>query len=101
MINQFTSSLIVTMMGMDRYLVVCHPILAHRYRSAKRAEIACLSAWIVALILMAPHVRMSILLQTRKSYAKKTFESEGILILSKQTIFVLDSGDYCGPDWPE
>lgn len=55
-VNQFTSSLLVTVMGGDRYFIVCHPILAQRLRTPRLAKIACFTVWLIGAILMTPAI---------------------------------------------
>ncbi|CAG2177105.1 unnamed protein product, partial [Oppiella nova] len=44
-INQFTSSLLLTVMSADRYVAVCHPISSPRYRTPFIAKFICLTVW--------------------------------------------------------
>ncbi|CAM1325025.1 SSTR5 (predicted) [Pycnogonum litorale] len=53
-INQFTSSVLLTVMSADRYIAVCHPITSPRYRTPTIATIVCLTAWTVSALLMVP-----------------------------------------------
>ncbi|XP_013781732.1 somatostatin receptor type 2-like [Limulus polyphemus] len=53
-INQFTSSLLLTVMSADRYVAVCHPISSPRYRTSFIAKFICLTAWTVSALLMVP-----------------------------------------------
>ncbi|XP_064480017.1 somatostatin receptor type 2-like [Ornithodoros turicata] len=53
-INQFTSSLLLTVMSADRYVAVCHPIASPRYRTPFIAKFICLTAWTVSALLMVP-----------------------------------------------
>lgn len=53
-INQFTSSLLLTVMSADRYVAVCHPISSPRYRTPFIAKFICLTAWTVSALLMVP-----------------------------------------------
>jgi len=48
-INQFTSSLLLTVMSADRYVAVCHPISSPRYRTPFIAKFICLTVWTVRL----------------------------------------------------
>jgi len=47
-INQFTSSLLLTVMSADRYVAVCHPISSPRYRTPFIAKFICLTVWTVS-----------------------------------------------------
>ncbi|XP_023221358.1 somatostatin receptor type 2-like [Centruroides sculpturatus] len=53
-INQFTSSLLLTVMSADRYVAVCHPISSPRYRTPFIAKFICLTAWTASALLMVP-----------------------------------------------
>ncbi|XP_071039585.1 somatostatin receptor type 2-like [Parasteatoda tepidariorum] len=53
-INQFTSSLLLTVMSADRYMAVCHPIQSPRYRTPFIAKFICLTAWTISALLMVP-----------------------------------------------
>lgn len=53
-INQFTSSLLLTVMSADRYVAVCHPISSPRYRTPFIAKFICLTVWTVSALLMIP-----------------------------------------------
>jgi hypothetical protein len=50
-INQFTSSLLLTVMSADRYVAVCHPISSPRYRTPFIAKFICLTVWTVSLLI--------------------------------------------------
>jgi len=53
-INQFTSSLLLTVMSADRYVAVCHPISSPRYRTSFISKFICLTVWTVSALLMVP-----------------------------------------------
>jgi hypothetical protein len=50
-INQFTSSLLLTVMSADRYVAVCHPISSPRYRTPFIAKFICLTVWTVSFLI--------------------------------------------------
>lgn len=47
-INQVTSSFLLMVMSFDRYLAVCHPIIAPKYRTPFLAKFICLTVWAVS-----------------------------------------------------
>ncbi len=47
-INQFTSSLLLTVMSADRFIAVCHPITALKFRTPFVAKFICLTVWSVS-----------------------------------------------------
>lgn len=53
-INQFTSSLLLTVMSADRFIAVCHPITALKFRTPFVAKFICLTVWSISAILMVP-----------------------------------------------
>lgn len=63
-INQFTSSLLLTVMSADRYVAVCHPIQSPRYRTAFIAKFICLTAWTLSALLMVPIYMYASILRT-------------------------------------
>merc|ERR1712062_741947 len=53
-INQFTSSIFLTVMSDDRYIAVCHPISSPRFRTPVIARCVSLTAWAASALLMVP-----------------------------------------------
>lgn len=53
-INQFTSSLFLTVMSADRYLAVCHPISSTHWRTPIVSKIVCLTAWTASSLMVVP-----------------------------------------------
>ncbi|KAK9890776.1 hypothetical protein WA026_012121 [Henosepilachna vigintioctopunctata] len=56
-INQFTSSLLLSIMSGDRYIAVCHPIAAPRWRTPLISGIASILAWTSSILLMLPIIQ--------------------------------------------
>ncbi|KAJ6217034.1 hypothetical protein RDWZM_008191 [Blomia tropicalis] len=66
-INQFTSSLLLTVMSADRYIAVCHPISAPKYRTPFIAKFICLTVWMIGCLLMLPIYMYGNTIESRKT----------------------------------
>ncbi|KPP67529.1 somatostatin receptor type 5-like [Scleropages formosus] len=55
-INQFTSIFCLTMMSIDRYLAVVHPIRSSKWRKPQVAKAVNLTVWVVSFIVVLPVV---------------------------------------------
>lgn len=54
--SQFASSILLVAMSIDRYIAVCHPIFAQRFRLKGVAIRISISVWLACAILMSPLV---------------------------------------------
>lgn len=53
-INQFSSSIFLTVMSTDRYIAVCHPISSPKYRTPFISKVVCLTGWAASALMMVP-----------------------------------------------
>ncbi|XP_005988144.1 somatostatin receptor type 2 [Latimeria chalumnae] len=53
-INQFTSTFCLTVMSIDRYLAVVHPIKSAKWRKPRRAKLINSAVWVVSLLVIMP-----------------------------------------------
>ena len=53
-LNQFTSSLILTIMSADRYIAVCHPISSPKLRTHMISKLVSITAWTISGIMIVP-----------------------------------------------
>ena len=52
--NQFSSSMFLTILSVDRYIAVCHPIPAQNVRTHMVAKLSSIGAWVIVAILCIP-----------------------------------------------
>lgn len=57
--NQFTSIFCLTVMSMDRYLAVVHPIRSTKWRHPRVAKVVSAAVWAVSFIVVLPVVIFS------------------------------------------
>ncbi|XP_055991213.1 somatostatin receptor type 5 [Sorex fumeus] len=55
-INQFTSIFCLTVMSVDRYLAVVHPVRSARWRRPRVAKLASATVWVFSLLMSLPLV---------------------------------------------
>lgn len=55
-INWYTSVFTLTAMSADRYMAICHPIPAMRYRTPIVSRVVCACVWTASLLAMLPIV---------------------------------------------
>lgn len=53
-LNQFTSSLFLTIMSADRYIAVCHPINSPKFRTPLIAKLVSATAWTTSAFMIVP-----------------------------------------------
>lgn len=62
-INQFTSIFCLTVMSIDRYLAVVHPLQSSRWRRPRVAKIVNATVWAVSIVIVLPVVVFADVLQ--------------------------------------
>lgn len=70
--NMFTSIFTLTMMSVDRYIAVCHPVKALDFRTPAKAKLINIAIWILSSAIGVPVMIMAV--------TKVTEEGEGIFI---------------------
>ena len=73
--NMFTSIFTLTMMSVDRYIAVCHPVRALDFRTPAKAKLINVCIWILSSAVGVPVMIMAV--------TKMTDNGEGLLLLQK------------------
>ena len=53
-LNQFASSMFLTILCADRYIAVCHAIVAPKFRTPFISKFVCVTAWALVAVLITP-----------------------------------------------
>jgi len=53
-VNQYASIFTMTLMSVDRYLAVVHPLTSLTYRTCRKAFVVCAVIWTVSFLLVLP-----------------------------------------------
>ncbi|XP_077576502.1 opioid receptor, delta 1b [Stigmatopora nigra] len=64
--NMFTSIFTLTMMSVDRYVAVCHPVKALDFRTPAKAKIINICIWILSSVIAVPVMIMAVTKVTAK-----------------------------------
>nr|XP_057940789.1 opioid receptor, delta 1b [Doryrhamphus excisus] len=64
--NMFTSIFTLTMMSVDRYVAVCHPVRALDFRTPAKAKIINICIWILSSVVAVPVMVMAVTKVTDK-----------------------------------
>uniref|UniRef100_A0A3Q4FZZ7 Opioid receptor delta 1 n=1 Tax=Neolamprologus brichardi TaxID=32507 RepID=A0A3Q4FZZ7_NEOBR len=92
--NMFTSIFTLTMMSVDRYIAVCHPVKALDFRTPAKAKLINVAIWILSSAIGVPVMIMAV--------TKVTKEGEGIFIAAvKKKSCVINFITLCSLGFPE
>lgn len=58
--NMFTSIFTLTMMSVDRYIAVCHPVKALDFRTPAKAKIINICIWVLSSVIGVPIMIMAV-----------------------------------------
>ncbi|MCL4142740.1 UNVERIFIED_CONTAM: hypothetical protein GTU68_036509 [Idotea baltica] len=87
-LNQFTSCFFLSIMSADRYLAVCHPISAQKYRTSFVSRTSALTAWACAALMIVPVFMYSTTFEIEDQVHCNIFWSSSSMI-NGQTLFTL------------
>ncbi|ROT66478.1 allatostatin receptor 1 [Penaeus vannamei] len=89
-LNQFTSSLFLTIMSADRYIAVCHPISSNKFRTPMISKLVSLTAWTISALMIVPVFMYSNTLKVNDLINCNIFWPDGFGV-SGQFVFTLYS----------
>ncbi|XP_068247688.1 somatostatin receptor type 2-like [Palaemon carinicauda] len=89
-LNQFTSSLFLTIMSADRYIAVCHPISSPKFRTPMISKLVSLTAWTTSALMIVPIFMYSNTLEVNELINCNIFWPDGFGV-SGQFVFTLYS----------
>ncbi|XP_064103211.1 somatostatin receptor type 2-like [Macrobrachium nipponense] len=89
-LNQFTSSLFLTIMSADRYIAVCHPISSPKFRTPMISKLVSLTAWTTSALMIVPIFMYSNTLEVNDLINCNIFWPDGFGV-SGQFVFTLYS----------
>lgn len=89
-LNQFTSSLFLTILSADRYIAVCHPISSPKFRTPMISKLVSLTAWTTSALMIVPIFMYSNTLEVNHLINCNIFWPDGFGV-SGQFVFTLYS----------
>lgn len=87
-LNQFTSSFFLSIMSVDRYIAVCHPISSQKYRTSFISKITSLTAWACSSLMVVPVFMYSTTFQVEENVHCNIYWST-FSFVDGQTLFTL------------
>ncbi|NXY09244.1 OPRD protein, partial [Pteruthius melanotis] len=76
--NMFTSIFTLTMMSVDRYIAVCHPVKALDFRTPAKAKIINVCIWVLSSLIGVPIMIMAV----TKIFSADTLPAPSLTLLS-------------------
>ncbi|KFQ12967.1 Delta-type opioid receptor, partial [Leptosomus discolor] len=78
--NMFTSIFTLTMMSVDRYVAVCHPVKALDFRTPAKAKVINVCIWVLSSLIGVPIMAMAV----TKSKGKWLLGKDGMVLCTLQ-----------------